>query len=161
MSHFWEYRKQLRIMSQGQKTDPEVAEAVFAHYCATLNYAETARQFGLPYTTIVRIVNRLSGDEVAELRKARRADMLERVWAKAIACVDDVAPGAFGSKGASPSAEAARAADNLARVAAALTPKETVDVAPPTIVVNTGVPMPPEVAQAGATVTTTLPQGDK
>jgi hypothetical protein len=122
-------------MPAGQRTPPDVEEKVYSHYLLRLNYAETARSFDLPARTVINIVKRLAGDELAELRLAMRSDLAAMAWARIDDLLNAITPENLGTEHSSQGLEAARAARELARIARLLEPPEERDrVAPPPVI---------------------------
>jgi len=139
---------------RGQKTSPAVEEAVLAHYVACGSYAETGRTFDMPTETVFSICTRLGGDELAELRLSKRADLAEKARASIGELITVVTPANCGTERSSRGLEAARAAGELARIAHLLAPPEQEqDAAPTTINVYSGMRPPPELEHEEHAVT--------
>ncbi len=130
---------------RGQKTPPEIEEAVLAHYVVCGSYAETARKFDMPTETVFGICKRLGRDELTELRLSKRADLADKAWANIGDLIAVVTPANCGTERSSKGLEAARAAGELARIAHLLEPPEAdQEVGPTTINVYGGMRPPPE-----------------
>lgn len=66
-------------MSRGKKTPPEVVYQVMTSWTVTNNYKETARDLGLPYTTVKSIVdNNKDKPEFVKLRHEKMAEFSNR-----------------------------------------------------------------------------------
>lgn len=109
---------------RGKKQSPAKEEQVYATYIATGSYQDTAEKHGMPKSTVFGIVQRVGGDGLEQHRTAMRADIARRIWDKVAVLADAVNLNELGTEKSSRGFEAARAAESLSRVAAALEPKD-------------------------------------
>lgn len=134
--------------------------AIYAEYRRSLSFAATTKTLGVPFERVVDVVGRL-GEDVQQIRQAKRDDAAELVWSKCVACVASVDVGQFGSKGVSASLEKAQAARALAAVAGILVPHAVQAGGGVTVVVNTACPPPPELLMTATTVLADPGSGDR
>jgi hypothetical protein len=114
-------------------------EEIYGRYLVVQSYTKVAEEFGMKLSTVWGIVQRIGRDDLEEDRKATRADIALEVWNKIRELIPVVRPSTLGTEKSSQGFEAARAADSLARIAAALEPKDRDQGgAPPVINVYTG-----------------------
>jgi hypothetical protein len=130
--------------SPRSRTPVATEEAVYAKQIELNSYRRTAEFFGMPFTTVWHICERLGRDSLEQERTALRARLMRDALGKAAAVIVLVEPGELGSERSSRGAEAARALADMGRFIQGLEPKKDQDVVIPEIHVFTGIAPPSE-----------------
>jgi hypothetical protein len=110
----------------------------------SLDYAATAREFDMPYRTVVDVVKRLAGDDLAEIRRSIREDLMHKAFRAADNALNQTVNAEYSNAGF-----AAKAYSDLVGTTVKLDPKDKEQaVASPTINVYAG--MIPPASDVGA-----------